>query len=147
MPDVISNTSGLIILSNIGQFDILHGIYGTLIITPEVAAEFGDSLPEWIQVRAVQDSNKIQMLENTLDLGESSTIALSIETPDSLMVLDDKKARRMARDLNLRFTGTLGVISKAYELGIILDISKVISDLYKSNFRIPHNIEALILDH
>jgi predicted nucleic acid-binding protein len=145
MPKVISNTSGLIILSNIGQFDILHGIYGTLLITPEVAAEFGESLPEWIQVRAVQDSKKIQMLENTLDLGEASTIALAIETPDSLMILDDRKARRMARNLDMYFTGTLGVISKAYKSGMILDISKVINDLYKSNFRIPDNIEALIL--
>jgi predicted nucleic acid-binding protein len=145
MPKLISTTSCLIVLSNVGQLDVLPGLYGTLIITPEVAAEFGQPLPEWVQVVSVSDSDKIQMIQGTLDLGEASTIALAIETADSLMILDDKKARRVAQDLDLQLTGTLGVIAKAYKGGLIFDIAKLIEDLRHSNFRVPRNFERLIL--
>jgi predicted nucleic acid-binding protein len=48
MLNVITDTSCLIVLSNIGQLDILRELYKTMLITPEVAAEFGEFLPEWI---------------------------------------------------------------------------------------------------
>jgi predicted nucleic acid-binding protein len=146
MPDIISNTSCLIILTNIGQLDLLHSLYGSIVITPEVAAEYDENLPEWIQVKTVQDTDKIKMLQNSLDLGEASTIALALEMPEhSIIILDDKKARRAAKDFGLHLTGTLGVISKAYKAGIIPDISKIMNDLHQSNFRIPKNFERLIL--
>ncbi|GHU62462.1 hypothetical protein FACS189445_5470 [Spirochaetia bacterium] len=87
------------------------------------------------------------MLTAALDLGEACTIALSIETPDSLMILDDKKARRIAQELNLQLIGTLGVIAKAYKNGLIPDISGLIEDLRNSNFRVPRNFESLIRNH
>ncbi|AEF84121.1 conserved hypothetical protein [Treponema primitia ZAS-2] len=146
MPSIISNASCLIVLSNVGQLDILPGLYETIIITPEVTQEFGMPLPKWVQVIPVSDSYKIQMLQGSLDLCEASTIALAIETQNSLMILDDKKARRVARDLNLQLTGTLGVVAKAYKAGLISDISKLIENLRNSNFRVPRNFETIILN-
>jgi predicted nucleic acid-binding protein len=147
MPKVISNTSCLIVLSNVGALDILPGLYETLVITPEVAQEFGMPLPEWVHMVPVSDSYKIQMLQSTLDLGEASTIALAMETQNSLMILDDKKARRVAQDLSLQLTGTLGVIAKAYKGGLISNITRLIEGLRDSNFRVPRNFEAIILNH
>jgi predicted nucleic acid-binding protein len=97
-------------------------------------------------VAPVSDAYKIEILQSTLDLGEASTIALAIGMPDSLMILDDKKARRVAQDLGLQLTGTLGVIAKAYKRGLISNISLLIEDLRNSNFRIPRNFEAIILE-
>jgi predicted nucleic acid-binding protein len=79
-------------------------------------------------------------------LGEASTITLAVETPEALTILDDKKARRVAKNLGLRLTGTLGVIAKAYKTGFINDIAGIIADLRQSNFRIPHDFERIILN-
>jgi predicted nucleic acid-binding protein len=146
MPNVISNTSCLIVLSNVGALDVLPALYKTLTITPEVAQEFGMPLPEWVHVVPVSDSHKIKMLQSTLDLGEASTIALAMETQNSLMILDDKKARRVAQDLSLQLTGTLGVIAKAHKGRLISNITGLIEDLRNSNFRVPRNFEAIILN-
>lgn len=52
MPDIIvSDTSCLILLDKIGRLDILNSVYGTIYITPEVQAEYGEELPQWIQLR------------------------------------------------------------------------------------------------
>jgi predicted nucleic acid-binding protein len=146
MPKIISNTSCLIVLSNVGYLPVLPELYGILTITSEVAGEFGDPLPDWVQVVPVSELNEIRALQSVLDLGEASTIALAMEIPDSLMILDDKKARHVAQDLSLQLTGTLGVIAKAYKGGLISNISGLIEDLRNSNFRVPRNFEAIILD-
>jgi predicted nucleic acid-binding protein len=39
MPPVISNTSPLIALADVGQFELLHRLFDTVIIPPAVRAE------------------------------------------------------------------------------------------------------------
>lgn len=146
MRNVISNTSCLIALSNIGKLDLLHDVYGSILITNEVALEFGEPLPEWINVTAVKDKIKTRLIANTLDIGESSTIALALEHEDVLVILDDGKARRFAKGLGLVFTGTLGVVVKAKNLGFNIDLKIVIEDFRYAGFRIPNNIEAILLE-
>jgi predicted nucleic acid-binding protein len=146
MPKIISNTSCLIALSNIGKLALLHDIYGTVIITPEVAREFREALPEWILVVPVSDSHKTKLIEKTLDLGEASTIALAMETDGALLILDDGKARRFAKSIGLRMTGTLGVTVKAYKSGLISDLGEIIAAFRQHGFRIPNEIEAALLD-
>lgn len=146
MRRVISNTSCLIALSNIGRLDLLREVYGFVFVTDEVALEFGELLPEWIQIASVKDKTKIRLIANTLDLGESSTIALALEQNEALMILDDGKARRFAKGMELTFTGTLGVLVKAKQLGLDIDLGAVIADFRRSGFRIPNDIEAVLIE-
>jgi predicted nucleic acid-binding protein len=69
MPNVIADTSCLIVLSNIGQLDILRELYKIVLITPEVAVEFREILPEWIHITHVADPLKIRMLLNNARVG------------------------------------------------------------------------------
>lgn len=144
MRNIISNTSCLIALSNIGKLDLLHTVYGSVVITPEVAFEFGEDLPSWIKTVSVMDGTKTRLISNTLDLGESSTIALALELEKSLMILDDGKARRFADGMGLLFTGTLGVVAKATQIDKTIDINKLIADFRRCGFRVPNDIEALL---
>jgi predicted nucleic acid-binding protein len=141
MPNVISNTSCLIALSNIGMLDLLQQRYGGIVITPEVEREFGEVLPDWITVVPVQDVYRTLLINSHLDLGESSTIALAGEMADPLVILDDGKARRYAKSIGLTMTGTLGIIRKGYEMGLIPDIVEVITALRIVNFRVPSKFE------
>jgi predicted nucleic acid-binding protein len=80
MEVIISDTSCLIGLSNIGKLEILHDLFDIVSITPEVASEFGGDLPEWVNVRPVKNTDRTAFLNNFLHLGESSAIALAEET-------------------------------------------------------------------
>ncbi|MDR3312324.1 MAG: hypothetical protein LBS64_04240, partial [Spirochaetaceae bacterium] len=99
MPNVISNTSCLIALSNIDMLDLLQQRYGRILITPEVEREFGEVLPDWIAVVPVRDGYRTLLINSHLDLGESSTIALAGEMADPLVILDDGKARKYAKSI------------------------------------------------
>jgi predicted nucleic acid-binding protein len=116
---IIADTSCLIVLTNIGELQILHKMYGEVLTTLDIAIEYGDSLPDWIEIVKVKDKYKQQILELQIDKGESSAIALALETQGSTVILDDFKARKIANQLGISLTGTLGIIIKAKQIGII----------------------------
>jgi predicted nucleic acid-binding protein len=141
---IISDTSCLIALTNIGRLALLKELCKVVYITPEVAAEYGEALPDWIQVIPVKDGLAVQTINSVLDLGESTAIALALETQNSLLILDDEKARRFAKNSGLAMTGTLGLLITAYKAGILPDFNLVIDDLRKHHFRIPANIDKYL---
>ena len=142
---IISDTSCLIILANIGELELLHEVYGQIVTTVDIAMEFGESLPEWVEVVTVKDKYRQQLLEMQIDKGESSAIALALETPDSTMILDDNKARKVASQLGLIFTGTIGVIIKAKLNGTIPSIKPLLEKIKQTNFRLSPEIELQAL--
>lgn len=142
---IISDTSCLIILSNIGQLELLHKMYGEIVITPEILEEYQDVVPDWIVVQTVSDKYRQRILELQIDKGEASAIALALEIPGSTLILDDKKARKVAQSLNLIFTGTIGVIVKAKLSGIIPEVKSILEMIKKTNFRISAELEIAAL--
>ena len=145
MPSVIVDTSCLIVLDNIGLLDILNNIYGEIIITPEVFMEFGKPLPSWIKSSEFNNKESFRVISAIVDEAEASVIQLCIESEDSLLILDDLKARKLASSMNLKVTGTIAVLLKAKKIGLIDDMAKVINDLSNSGFRISKDFEDLLL--
>lgn len=142
---IISDTSCLIILSNIGELDLLQKVYGQIITTSEIATEFGEPLPDWVSIYPVADKYRQQLLEMQIDKGESSAIALALETPDCTIILDDFKARKIADQLGLHVTGTIGVIVRAKLNGIVPSIKPILKKIKETDFRFSIEIELLAL--
>ncbi len=142
---VISDTSCLIILTNIGELHLLHKVYKEIITTIEVATEYGESLPEWIEIMPVADKYRQELLEMQIDKGEASAIALAIEIPNSVIIIDDYKARKVANRLGLSYTGTIGVIIKAKLQGIIPSIKPFLDKIRNTDFRLSSEIEQQAL--
>jgi len=142
---VISDTSTLILLLKINEFDLLKGVYGKLITTPEIANEFGEQLPDWITVQSVKDEKYKKFLETQVDRGEASALALASEFEDVLLLLDDLKARKLAAKLMLKTTGTLGIIHRAKQMAIIPKVKPLIDKLLLTNFRISSEVVNEIL--
>lgn len=140
---IISDTSCFIILSNIGELNLLQKVYGQIITTIEIATEFGEQLPDWVSIHQVTDKYKQQLLEMQIDKGESSAIALALETPNCTIILDDYKARKIADQLGLHFTGTIGVIVKAKLNGVIPSIKPLLSKIRLTDFRLSSELELL----
>ena len=146
MPKVIiSDTSCLIILTKIGEIDLLRHLYKTVTITQEISLEYGENLPEWFEVQQVKDHYRQQLLEMQIDKGEASAIALALETSDNIVILDDWKARKVAERLGISVTGTLGVIIKAKNTGIIPSIKPYLDKIRDTNFRISEELEQIAL--
>ena len=141
MPEMISNTTCIIVLDNAGSLYILKELYGTINITEEVFHEFGKEVPEWIKVVKVKNSNYTKILEQFMDLGEASTIALNMETENSKMIIDDMKARKFSDKMNLNYTGTVGVLLKAKEQGVIKSVKTILTLLKLNGFRISEELE------
>ena len=66
---IIADTSCLIILTNIGEIDLLHKVYGEITTTIDIAIEFGETLPEWVEIISVKDKYRQQLLEIQIDKG------------------------------------------------------------------------------
>ena len=142
---VIADASVLIILDKIGRLDILKGVYQEIHTTQEIADEYGKPLPGWIRIVSVKDKKYQAFIRTQVDIGEASAIALASEKDGSLLILDDLKARRLAKRLEVDFSGTLGVINKAKATGYIDKIKPVINKLKATNFRVADHIVADLL--
>lgn len=96
MPDnlVIADTSCLILLSKVNELEILKANYSRIIVTPEIATEFNEAIPDWIEVLSVENKSLQLLLQDSLDLGESIALACEIENPT--IIPDDRKARKLA---------------------------------------------------
>ena len=137
---IIADTSVLIHFHNINRLEILRELYQEITITLEIANEFGKPLPQWIKIKKLKDKKYQDLINTQLDLGESSAIALAIENDDSLIILDDLKARKLAKRIGLNYTGTLGVINKAKENRLVDEIKPLIEELQAVGFRISGDI-------
>lgn len=142
---IIADTSCFIILSKIGEFDLLKSVYQRVTTTFEVAKEFGESFPGWIEISAPSDKDKQKILELQLDSGEASAITLALEISGSTIILDDYKARLIAERLGLSVTGTLGVIIRAKKIGVVEHVRPILEKIKKTDFRISPALETLIL--
>ena len=142
---IISDTSCLILLNRIGELDLLKKLSRQVFITPIVKREYGEELPDWITVKEPDDVHYQMILEMDLDSGEASAIALSMSIHNSLLIVDELKGRKIAQKLNLRYSGTLGLILKAKQVGIIPTIGPTLQKIRKTNFWISEELFEFLM--
>ncbi|MCF8304013.1 MAG: DUF3368 domain-containing protein [Bacteroidales bacterium] len=138
---IIADTSCFIILNKIKRLDILRQLYGSVTTTNEVIQEYKKGLPDWIIIQSAGDVSRQQLLEMQIDKGEASAIALALEVSDSIVILDDNKARRIAEKLALNVTGTIGIIIKAKHSGLIRSIKPYLEKIKETDFRMSPELE------
>jgi predicted nucleic acid-binding protein len=137
---IVSDTSCLILLDKIKQLDLLHSLFDKITITQIIADEFGKQLPNYIQIEDPENLTYQKILESFVDPGEASALALALEKKDCLLIIDDNKGRREAKQLGLTFTGTLGVLVIAKQKGLIKSLTKIIADIQKTDFRLSDSV-------
>jgi len=151
---VISDTSSISNLLQIGLIDILTVLYGEITITPAVRRELY-SLPEqekqiealaWLKVKAPQDQRMVAELLEELDLGESESIALAIEEKAEYLIIDEYKGRMIAELYGVKIVGILGVLIQAKQFGIIASVKPNIEKLKEIGFRLDKKLIGKVLD-
>ena len=156
MPEiVISNTSPIFYLHRLRRLDLLQKLYQKIIVPQTVVAELeaghrqGEDVPkidnyEWIEIRSIQ-SPQILGLSTDFGPGETEVLALALEEWESLVIIDEKLARKIARLRGLRVTGTAGVLLRAKQEGHILAVKPFLDRLQEIQFHLSDNVRTLIL--
>jgi predicted nucleic acid-binding protein len=83
-------------------------------------------------------------LATDLGKGEAEAIAVAHER-NALLILDDGLARRHAKLVGVRLTGTLGVLVKAKAAGHIQKVAPVVSKLAQLGFRLSEHTRDAVL--
>lgn len=156
MNAVVSNSGPLIALSSIGQSRLLQGLFGEVMVAPAVCLEVqaggktgaGSSLcttESWLHVKQLIHPVD-PLLTAVLDAGEAATIALATQESAALVVMDEAKGRRVARDIyGLQVIGTGRVLVESKRAGLITEVRGPIEQLRSKGYWMSNAIIAEIL--
>jgi predicted nucleic acid-binding protein len=152
---VVADASPLHYLILLEHIELLNTLYGTITVPPTVLTELQRpqappavrtwiaALPMWITMRAPQTVAPEALRH--LGTGECDAILLAQELHADLLLVDDQQGRHAALRYALPVMGTLGVLERAAEHGLI-HLSDAITRLQASNFRIHPQIIAELLE-
>ncbi|MBP0031299.1 DUF3368 domain-containing protein [Roseofilum sp. Guam] len=142
---VITDSTCLIGLERIGYLDLLPALFQEIIIPQAVQAEFGSYLP-WLQVEKPSDLGMVGAIKMLVDEGEAEAIALAYERGFQI-ILDDRQARSVAKNLGISMIGTVGVLVKAKQAGLISCLKLLLDELQVNGFYLTEalKVEALKL--
>jgi predicted nucleic acid-binding protein len=152
---VIADAGPLIAFASAELLSLLQALFGQVAITEAVRAECAakpgkdaqaivDAIAAgWMEVRSARTFGT-QTLSPSLGAGESASIRLALEQPrDSLLILDDRIARRYALKAGLAVVGTVRLLDIAQRRGLIDEAAAVIERMPDMGYR----ISALLLAH
>ena len=146
---LVVNASPIISLAKIGHADLLKDLVAELVVPEGVCQEIAchgrrDLAAEWIKR---QDSSLLRPVdiptiisEWNLGKGESQVMAFAYHNPGFAVAIDDRAARNCAELFSLRVYGTISLIIKAKQFGLLPAVKPVLSQLRTVGFRISEAI-------
>ena len=157
---VISDTTPIVSLIKISRIDLLEKLFGEVCIPEAVfrelttntvfesEAEIVKNSP-FLKTIPVKNRKSLEILQaaSGLDDGESEAIILADELKSDILVIDERKGRKVAQKLGITITGTIGILIQAHDEKIISteDIKIYLEQLRNSNIRLSESLirEAL----
>ena len=156
-PVIIADSGPLIALAIIGHLDLLRELYGRVLAPPagwDEGTVQGRGLPgshevsqrAWLEIKA-PDMALLQALAILVDRGEAEAIALANALPDSTVLLDDARARRVAERFGIRRIVTLGILRRAKKAGLIDKVRPLVEQLRDNGIYMRQSlVDAVLLD-
>ena len=141
---VVSDSTTLIILSDLDKFGYLKNLFLEVIIPQKVFEEItyknNITLPSFIKIENI-NTPLIEDLKLLLDDGESEAIALAIHK-NLPLIIDEKKGRKIAKNLNLKILGLLGIIYLNIKKGFISrkEAKEFLNLAQNNGYRISQNL-------
>ena len=129
---VVSDSTPLITLMKATQLQVLHELFGEIIIPEAVYDELtvNEKYIEeaqlinssaFIRVISVDDRKSVSLLQRAagLDLGESEAIIYAENNNADLLLVDEASGRRVAKSMGIEIMGSIGVLVSAFRKGIL----------------------------
>jgi predicted nucleic acid-binding protein len=132
--DVLGKLFDRIFIPGAVRDELIHGG------TPEKVREWILLSHPWLEVQTIADIQPIHGLHQ----GEIEAIQLALKIQASGVLMDDLDGRKAARSLGLAVVGTLGVLERAAEKGL-LNLSEAAAKLRRTNFFVsPELLDAAL---
>ena len=153
----VSNTTPLRYLIAIEQDHLLGQLFEKVYVPVAVHEELTDSrtpetvrgrvlsMPYWLEVRTVQET-ETTIFPVTLHRGERQAILLAEALPADVLLIDEQIGRTIALSRNLPLSGTLGVLERADRMGFVSDFQQVLERLKASGFFLNEALEQQLLE-
>ena len=149
---VVSDTSPLnyLILTDLDH--LLPRLFGRIVIpqavidelislrAPQKVKSWVDALPGWLEVLAAL---AIDPALSHLGPGEREAICLAERLGADLVLLDEAKAREVARQRGIAVVGTLAILDRAAAQGIV-DLREALERLQRTTFRASPRVLATL---
>jgi predicted nucleic acid-binding protein len=152
---VIADTGPINYLLLIGHIEILPALFEKVILpsavkdelanpdTPLSVREWIADAPSWVEVRHTTSLLTDGSIAE-LGPGETEAIALAAELHADLLLMDDRRGVVAALKKGLTVTGTMGLLARAAEQGII-DLADAFDRLKRTNFRYRQETMDILL--
>ncbi len=148
----MTNTTPLITLAGVGLLDLLPLLYDKVwaprIVLDEYQAKAPPTEPELSEASwlTVVDAVIIDPTLPLLDAGEAAALSLAQTIRARLILLDERKARRIAARMGLRIAGTLAVLLRAKQQGFIVAVRPYITQMQSQGRRFHPDLIARLLE-
>lgn len=154
--NIICDTSVWLYLGTLGQANLLRQLYGAVYTTETVCWELDNgrlNRPSilnprdfpWVFVVQPEQIEITNLPANRLGPGERSALAYARIHQLDLVGLDDHQAREMAHYLGLRAIGTVGILLRAKQAGLLTAVHPFLTTLQQEGFRISQTLMDHIL--
>jgi predicted nucleic acid-binding protein len=148
---VVVNTGPIIALAIVDRLGLLHSIFDEVLVPAQAHVEIlegGESgagvttyqRADWIKRRLLRDPLD-PLVESLLDIGEASVIQLAREAGTDRVLIDERKARKIARDVyGLKVVGSAGIIVEAKRRGLLDSVQDELSRMKEHGYWIQQAI-------
>ncbi|MDD6654313.1 MAG: DUF3368 domain-containing protein [Treponema sp.] len=152
---IISDTTPIISLIKINRLDLLEKLFEEVLIPEAVYRELTTNAlfeneakivktSSFLKTSSVQNRKSLQLLQavSGLDDGESEAIILADELKSDVLIMDERKGRKVAEKLGIKITGTVGVLLQSYSENMISsdEIKTYLDQLKNSNIRLSESL-------
>ena len=156
---VVADAGPLIGMARIGHLSLLQNLYNSIIIPPRVFEELkipsdkpGASAvakaikARWIKIVELKRPSDSSTLSLLVDAGEAESIQLALEQNAHLLIIDDRKGRKIAKSRDIRIIGTGGILISAKKAGLLAKVSPVLNELANVGYRLSPGLCKRIIE-
>jgi predicted nucleic acid-binding protein len=147
---IVCNSGPLIALGILGKLELLQSIFSEVLVPEAVQREIArggvklaglENFQQAQWIRIVSPKENDVLLSALLDVGEAAVIALAREQSISIVLIDERKARKVARDIyGLQPIGTARILVEAKRKSLLPEIASQFQTLRQEGYWIHASI-------
>jgi predicted nucleic acid-binding protein len=153
---LVCDTTIPLYLDRIGQIDLLSALFAPIYVPEQVCLELDmgrllrpDTINPrslvWVELVSVSQTLIDSLPPNRLGTGERAVIAYAQAHHGCVAGMDDLRARQLAEAIGLKVTGTLGILLRAKQAGLIPTVKPLVDEVTVQGFRLSPELYRAVL--
>lgn len=153
---LVCDTTIPLYLGRIGQIDLLPVLFAPVSVPEVVCLELDmgrvlrpDTINPrsfvWVELVSVSHVMIDSLPPNRLGTGERAVIAYAQAHHGYVAGMDDLRARQLAEAMGLKVIGTLGILLRAKQAGLIPAVKPLVDDVVAQGFRLSPELHRDML--